>query len=162
METFYWTYPNGRILINNASWVLWLWAPCQVQTFLACGMKSQWNRTEKVTEREREMAREGGKTERGNRAPSWKQARLWLILQSPGYPGGSGEASIKLEASLPRAMETPEGSERVRSVPPHSCICCHLPFSLPLWKNSDFLFWISMCEVNCPLIYTHCWDSSSV
>ena len=57
METFYWTYPNGRILINNASWVLWLWAPCQVQTFLACGMKSQWNRTEKVTERERERER---------------------------------------------------------------------------------------------------------
>ena len=98
METFYWTYPNGRILINNASWVLWLWAPCQVQTFLACGMKSQWNRTEKVTERERErererdrvMAREGGKRERGNRAPSWKQARLWLICKVLGIQGGQG------------------------------------------------------------------------
>ena len=95
--------------------------------------------------------------ERGDRAPPQKQARLWLILQSPGYSGGSGESSIKLEASLPRAMETPEGSEGVRSVPPHSCGCCHSPFSLPFWKNSDFLFWISVCEVNCPLIYTHCW-----
>ena len=89
MEIFYWTYPNGRILINNPSWVLWLWAPCQVQTFLACGMKSQWNRTEKVTEREWWPERVGREREVIKLRLESKQDCGWFC-KVLGIQGGQG------------------------------------------------------------------------
>ena len=89
MQAFYWTYPNGRIIINNPSWVLWLWAPCQMQTFLACGMKSQWNRTEKVTERECDGQREWEEREVTELLLESKQDCGWFckVLGTQGAQG---------------------------------------------------------------------------